>query len=134
MIETLEFTGLEPAQEKAVLALLTNPTIRDAARAAGVGEATLYRWLQIPEFRDAYRAARRQVVSHATARLQNAATLAVAALERNLECGNPATEVRAAVAILEHSIRAIEIEDLAARVEALERLSADEGRGRFGWD
>ena len=36
---------LPPAQAKAVLALISHPTIRQAAEVAGVSERTLHRWL-----------------------------------------------------------------------------------------
>ena len=60
-------------KEQAVLALLEYSTVRKAAQAVGVGEATLFRWLQIPEFQQAYREGKRQVVDHAISRLQKAA-------------------------------------------------------------
>jgi len=37
---------LSRKQEQAIAALLTCPTIEQAAKAAGVGETTLWRWLQ----------------------------------------------------------------------------------------
>jgi hypothetical protein len=45
---------------------------------------------------------------------------AVETLGRNLACGRPTAENRAAVAILEQATRGVELLDLAARVEALE--------------
>ena len=56
----------------------------------------------------------------AIGRLQQAATEAVAALQRNLTCGTPSVEVRAATAILDQAIKAVELFDLVERVEQLE--------------
>jgi len=53
---------LTSKQEALIAALLTEPTYAAAAAKAGVGETTLYRWLQLPPFRTAYRQARRELV------------------------------------------------------------------------
>ncbi|HMV83001.1 MAG TPA: phBC6A51 family helix-turn-helix protein [Blastocatellia bacterium] len=115
-------TELTAKQEKAIIALLDKPTIREAALSLNVGEATLWRWLQDPEFQRAYRAARRQVVEHSISELQAATSEAVATLKRNLTCGNQSVEVRAAQIILDQSVKAVELVDLAERVEDLEQL------------
>jgi len=67
-------------QERAIAALLIHPTMLAAAAAAGVGEVTLWRWLQIPEFKEQYRLARREAVSQAVGHLQGACSVAVVAL------------------------------------------------------
>jgi len=68
---------LSRKQEHAIGALLTEPTISAAAAAVGIGEATLRRWMKLDDFITEYRAARRQVVEQATARLQQASSGAV---------------------------------------------------------
>src|SRR5262249_43542576 len=87
-------------QKGGIIALLAHPTMPEAAKACGVGESTLWRWLQDPEFQAAYRQARRQVVEKAIAELQGACSDAVNSLTRNLTCGVPAVEVSAAKTIL----------------------------------
>jgi hypothetical protein len=75
--------GKRPQREElALAALLTEPSIAAAAKAAGISESTLLRWMQDPTFRDRLRAARRSVVEDAVGRLQQAATLAVDALQQ----------------------------------------------------
>jgi hypothetical protein len=108
-------------EDRAVAALLTEPSIAAAAKAAGISESTLLRWMQDPTFRDRLRAARRSVVEDAVGRLQQAATLAVDALARNLACGTPAVEVSAAKGILDLTMKSLE-SDTAERLEAIERL------------
>ena len=49
----------ERKQEEAIAALLTQRTVEEAARTAGIGTNTLLRWMKTPEFDSAYRAARR---------------------------------------------------------------------------
>jgi len=50
---------LTPKQEQAMLALLTNQGVDNAARAVGIAPRTLYRWMNEPLFDKAYRKARR---------------------------------------------------------------------------
>jgi len=122
-------------RELALAALLAEPTVEAAAVKAGVSPVTLWRWLQEPDFHEAYRDARRKVVSQAVSHLQNAATEAVEALRRNLMAESPSVQVRAAVAILTQAFRGVELEDLAARVDALEeqgRKDAPMARRAFG--
>ncbi len=109
-------------KELAVGALITEPTISKAAQVAGIGEVTLWRWLQLPAFQDEYRKARREAVSHAVARLQRISGHAVEALSSVMsDTEAPASSrVSAAKAVLEFSFRAIELEDLEKRITALE--------------
>ena len=67
--------------ETAIAALLSKPTIAEAASTAGISEPTLLRWLKEPEFSTAYREARRESVQHAITRVQIAAAKAVGTLE-----------------------------------------------------
>ena len=76
---------LTAKQDKAILALLTEPTIAAAAKSIGVNEATLHRWLKLPHFQARYREARRQSVEVALAQLQQGCT--VAALTLRSLCG-----------------------------------------------
>jgi hypothetical protein len=112
-------------QEAVIAALLQQPTVGDAARAAGVGEKTVRRWLQDETFLRAYRAARRGIVDSALLRLQQCTASAVLALHRNLTSAPPAVQVQAAKIILEHAVRALETGDLLTRLEALERQVAE---------
>src|SRR6266478_2042842 len=92
-------------QEEAIAALLSQRNIEEAARAAGVGTRTLIRWLKLPEFRVAYREARRAAFSQSIARLQQASSAAATTLLKiMLDVNTPAsTKVRAADSILDHA-------------------------------
>ncbi|SRR6266849_3175917 len=114
-------------QEAAVAALLTAPTITEAAQVVGVAESTLRRWLAEPEFQAAYQEARQQAVSMAVGRLQGLLAKAAETLERAMSCGTPATEVRAAIAAFDQAYKGAELLDLAGRVAALE------GRVKTPW-
>ena len=113
---------LSRKQEKAISALLVHPTMTKAAAAAGVGEVTLWRWLQIPQFKEQHRQARREAVSRAVGQLQWACGAAVLALtDIANDVTSPAgARVSAARTVLEMSLKGFELEDLGVRVEDLE--------------
>ena len=70
-------------KEEAIAALLTQRSIEEAAKVAGIGTQTMYRWLKIPEFQAAYLEARRAAFSQTNARLQQASSAAVSTLLKN---------------------------------------------------
>ena len=103
-------------------ALLTERTVAEAAKRAGIAPRTLERWLAgCPAFRAQYRAARRRALEGAASRLQTASGEAVEALRRNLTCGAPATEIRSAMGLLTLAPRAHEQFELQEELEALRR-------------
>jgi hypothetical protein len=119
-------------KEEAIAALLSQRTIEDAARVAKVGTNTLLRWLQVPEFREAYRRARREAVQQAVARLQQATGAAgVTILKLMTDANAPAAvRLRAAECVFTHAIKAVELDDIEARVSELEREAEEAKRNR----
>ena len=109
-------------KEEAIAALLTQRNIEEAANVAGIGANTLLRWLKVPEFQTAYRAARRDAFGQSIARLQQGTSAAATTLLKLLIEPNTPASVRARVAdsIFNHAAKAIEIEDIEARVTELE--------------
>lgn len=112
-------------KEEAIAALLAHRSLEDAARAVGISTKTLLRWLKEPQFDAEYRKARRAAFSQSVARLQQASSAAVSTLLKIMVDPNaPAsTRVRAADSVLDHGAKAIEIEDIEARVSELERAA-----------
>lgn len=94
-----EPTGLTQAQEQAITALLTEPTIARAAQAVGVSERTLHRWLARPDFRAHYLKARRNVFDQAVALTHKYAPLAVNTLARTLSDPSAPWATRTAAAV-----------------------------------
>ncbi len=123
--------GISHSQEKAIIALLAEPTIARAASNAGVGERTLHRWMREPRFARAYRAARREAFAQAIAGSHRLAAAAVQTLARIMvdPAAPYAARVQAAGTVLRFSRDAIELDDLAGRVDELERLA----EGDDGW-
>jgi hypothetical protein len=109
-------------KEQAIIALLSHRTLEEAARAIGIVPNTLLRWQKEPEFDAAYRAAKRAAFGQSIARLHYLSSAAVSTLGKVMldAATPPATKVRAADSILDHTTKAIEIEDIEARVAALE--------------
>ena len=118
-------------KEAAILALLTSRNVEDAARAAAVPPRTLYRWINEPEFDKAYRRAKRSAFGQALARLQQGSSAAATTmLKIMVDPAVPAsTRLRAADCVFTHAKNAIEIEEIEARVGALER-AAEESQAR----
>ncbi len=122
--------GLTKKQEAAIAALLSTSVMKDAAAQVGISDVTLWRWLQLPEFEAAYRAARRQVVERAVTELQAATGEAVETLKRNLHCEQASVEIRAAQIILEQAVKGVELIDLQERVERLESLLDEQEKAK----
>ncbi|MGH9834952.1 MAG: hypothetical protein ACRD9Y_18180 [Blastocatellia bacterium] len=118
---------LTPKQVGAIEALLSEPTTTIAAKSAGVGEATLFRWLNDPDFSAAYRDARGRLLERALTILQASSTDAAECLRdivRNKKAPVYA-RLSAAKTILEIGLKAREALEVEERLRALEeRLNA----------
>jgi transposase-like protein len=112
-------------KEEAVVALLTQRNIEEAAKSIGVAPNTLLKWMKQPEFDASYREARRAAFRQSVARLQQASGAAVSTLLKVMVDVNAphSTRVRAADSVLDHAAKAIEIEDVEVRVTELERAA-----------
>jgi DNA-binding MurR/RpiR family transcriptional regulator len=109
-------------QELVIAALLRSSTIAGAATEAGISEATLFRWLQRPDFAAAYRRARHAAVEQAITQLQQATGEAVETL-RSVQTDPDAAasaRVNAAKTVLEMALKVRESEELERRLSALE--------------
>jgi hypothetical protein len=121
-------------KQAAIMALLTQRNFEEAARVAGIGTTTLYRWVKDAQFITAYRVTRLAAFGRANARLQQAAGMATTVILKIMV--DPATPAgvpaRAADLVLKYAIAASE-EDLAALLEELKQrpLSIREERGAF---
>lgn len=115
---------MTPRKQKALAALLTSPTIEQAAKAAGVGNTSLRRWLrEDQEFKEAYQTELAQIVKGASALAKRCMSPALLTLLQVVEDETVATTARiaAARALLEHCPRVMETGDVLDRLEALEQ-------------
>lgn len=110
-------------RELALSAVISHPTHKEAAIAAGISETTLWRYMKEEAFARRLRDATREVFSQACARLQGAAAAAATALHDIVkDQGTPvAARVAAARAILDQSRRSLEHDDLRAQIDELEQ-------------
>ena len=113
--------------DEAVAALLSCATIKEAAKAAQIGENTLLRLMQNPEFAALYKEARQAVLGAAMSRLQAISCEAVETLRTVMvDSESPSSSrVSAARCVLEMTAKFVENEEILSRLEALE--SAREG-------
>jgi translation initiation factor 2 alpha subunit (eIF-2alpha) len=119
-------------KEDAIAALLIHRTVEEAAKSLNIATKTLLRWMKEPEFDAAYRAARRQAYGQSISRLQQGATAAATTLLKVMidPATPPSTKVRASEAVLSHAAKAIEIEDIDARLRELEGAAEANKGGR----
>lgn len=119
---------LSAKQERGIAALLEHTKLKDAATAVGVSETTLWRWLQDKNFHAAYLEARRAAVQQAIARLQSYTSEAVETLREIMTDADALAFARlgAARAILDYSLKGIELEDHEYRLAQIERQMASQ--------
>ena len=102
-------------------ALAAGATVRDAARTAGVSEATAHRRLQDPGFRQEVAQARGKLIDCALGQLADASTAAVCTLRSLLDADGDTARLGAARAILELGNKLRESVELEARIAELEQ-------------
>jgi transposase-like protein len=119
-------------KEEAIVALLSQRSVDEAARSINITPRTLYRWMKEPEFDAAYRAAKRAAYGQSIARLQQASSAAVTTLLKLMVDQNvPAsTRARCADSVLGHTVKAIELDDIQGRLAELERATEESKRGK----
>lgn len=118
-------TKLTPKQTRAIDALITQPTIDQAAERVGVTRKTIYRWLQIPDFKAELSAAEGAAIDKAGRRLIAMADKAISALDDVLD--NPSQEGAgnkrlAAAAIIDIFMRLRELRNIETRLAELEAV------------
>jgi len=131
--------GDRKTAEATVLAsLASGSTVLEAARAAGISEATAYRKLREPAFCQALGAARADLIKRATGRLAAACSSAVATLVRLLQADAESVQLGAARSIMELAVKMRESEELEGRIAALEeraelRKRQEPSKGGRSW-
>lgn len=111
-------------KEKALAALLTYPTRKEAAQAAGITDRTMRSYFQDAEFVAAYRAAYAAVMEDATRQAQRLVKKAMSTFETVMDdqSESGATRVQAGAKAVEYALRLQEQTDLAAELAELRKL------------
>ena len=89
---------LTDKQQIALVALVSEPTVRDAAPVCGLSEATLFRYRRDPAFREAYREARRDALAAARRSLEDLAETASQTLKAVMQDPKAPASARVAAA------------------------------------
>lgn len=117
-----DLSTLSKKQGDTLLALISSPSIREAAKKANVGEVTIYRFLNDDNFQRIYRRVRKFVVMEALAKVQTNLAQAVDVLVSILK--DPDTSVGHKIAtakiMLEYSLKSVETEEIMERIEDIE--------------
>lgn len=121
---------MTPKQQKALVALLTQPTKEKAAAAAGITSKTLRSYMDDPEFLVEYRKAFSGMVEDATRKVQQTLDPAVAVLREVMEDGSENGQVRvsAARSVLEYGLKMTEQTDILNRLQELETAMQEGGQ------
>lgn len=106
--------------QRAIDELLRSGSRSKAADHAGVSIGTIDRWHKDGHFLAMLAEARTEATRGITTLLWNALDDATATLVRNLVCGQPASEIRAARTLFEITLKLYEVMDLHERLSRLE--------------
>ena len=121
-------------QERALAALVSYPTMKAAAAAAGIDYRTIRRYMQDPDFIVEYRRITAELLSDARLRAQQALSPALETLSKICTDENAKNmdRIAAARSILEWTIRLTEVTDIIERLEALEESDSNKTNFNFG--
>jgi len=118
--------NLTPKQNTLILALLSLPTIAEAAKVANVPDSTARRWLRLPHVQEAYRAAQQEVFDAAMSQLKIGTIDAVKQLHKDMlsQENDASVRVRAALGWISKGIEQHQADQL--RQETLQAMFAIE--------
>lgn len=121
---------LSSKQEALITALLATSNITVAARTAGVPDKTARRWVKLPAFQEAYRAAQRELFNDALQGLRAHVDTAIQTLVRHMSAEEtpPGAQIRAAQIYLEQAIQVHKMSELEEKYAELEQLVKAQGR------
>jgi len=111
---------LSSRQRRAVAALVSEPTLAEAARAAGVSRKTLYRYLSERGFREALAEAQGDVLRLSGARVAGLLSRSLDVVGEKLCASVGSAPLHAAGLVIRHGTALLEYASLEERVRALE--------------
>lgn len=109
-------------RQKAILALLSEPTIGCAAKRAGIGERTLRTWMsEDSEFKAAYESARHATYEWSMSRIFGLTARAIDTLEELLkEMKHPSVRLGASRTVAEIAMHVVDSETILKRLDEIE--------------
>lgn len=112
---------LTPRQQRLLVELVKNPDIQAAAKAAGVGRTSTYRWLKQPAFETELSRLRNLAMNEALSTVKAHTARAATELTGLLDTQDERLKRQICNDILTHAIRVREQEEIERRLTALER-------------
>ena len=114
--------GLTHRQQTALPIIAAAPTIAQAARSAGVTNATLHRWLNEPAFRQELTRQRQETAALARQEIQGLMLHSITVIADALNDPNPSIRLRAARYALTFAVQLNEVEKLQTEVQLLQEI------------
>ena len=110
-------------QQKAIAAMISAPTLEQAARDARIGTSTLRRWLkEDPAFIRAYNDALTELLTDATAKAKRNVSCALDVLVDVMQNGESSqVRVTAARSTIEYALKLHDAAEMTQRLQALEK-------------
>lgn len=105
---------LTQRQYRAIESLVSSTTVAEAAKSAGVGRATLYRWLKDPVFKAACEQRRAETLSFTRQRTKELFVKSLDNLEDLLESPDPQVRMQVGKIVMEYRLRFYAAEKLEA--------------------
>ena len=106
--------------ERAAQEMVTSGRRDQAAEKVGISISTLDRWHKDEVFQQILREKQHQAMIQALSEVRSNLSDATKTLLRNLTCGQPSSEIRAATALFDLTLRLHESVDLSHRLAQLE--------------
>ena len=121
--DTHIFDILSPRQIGALPHILGPGSATQRARNAGISRATLYRWLQEPDFRETLDRLRKEILHVAEIEAQSMAQDAISVIFELMQSGSQRVRLDAALAALRLAQDARFTDRIAQRIDNLERAA-----------
>jgi hypothetical protein len=115
-----ENVTLSANQKKALAALISEKTVRDAAAKIGLAEKTIYRYFKEPAFMDAFTAAQDELTQEAVNRLIGGLGKALDTLEDLIAHSDQTNKRLASVAWIDRALKLKEFAVLEQKIKDLE--------------
>jgi hypothetical protein len=112
--------GINSRKNKALAALISEPTIKGAAAASGIGERTIHKYLNDAEFKKALTDAESELLANANRILIRGQELALGILKDVMLNSTDNNRRLAAVSWLELTLRLRELVSIEERIKKLE--------------
>lgn len=107
-------------QKKLIAEIIRIGKIEPACRNVGVSRTTYYAWITIPEFEQELRKQQEQIYEGAISKIQQLFVKAIDTQEKMLNSDNESIQLRAAIAIVNNTLKVIETNSIKHQLNYIE--------------